>query len=75
MKILGIVLVYLCLPVPGPFLCWTLSDHPSEVIMKSTSSKSGSWVSASGAGAVLLMEAHSSASSAKSVSLLMSFTE
>lgn len=32
LKTLGMVLVYLCLPVPGPFLCWTLSDHPSGLL-------------------------------------------
>jgi len=64
LKILGIVLVYLCLPVPGPFLCWTLSDHPSEVNYKGTSSKSGSGITTSSTGAVLFMEAHSTASSA-----------
>ena len=47
LKTLGMVLVYLCLPVPGPFLCWTLSDHPSALLSKITSSKSGSWVSTS----------------------------
>ena len=75
LKILGIVLVYLCLPVPGPFLCWTFNDHPSALGLICTSSESGSWISAGWAGTVLLMEAHSSTSSAKSVSFLMSFTE
>ena len=75
LKILGIVFVYLCLPVPGPFLCWTFSDHPSAIIIKRTSSESSSWVTASGAGAVLFMVAHSTTSSAESVGFLMSFTE
>ena len=25
----GIVFIYLILPVPVPFLCWTFCDHPS----------------------------------------------
>lgn len=75
MKTLGIVFVYLCLPVPGPFLCWTFNDHPSGINLKNTSSESGSWVATSRAGAILFMKAHSAASSAKSVSFLMSFTE
>ena len=75
LKILGIVLVYLCLPVPGPFLCWTFNDHPSAIIIKNTSSKSGGWVSTSRTSSVLFMEAHSTASSAQGVGFLMSFTE
>ena len=30
LKTLGIVLRYLILPVPVPFLCWIFFDHPSE---------------------------------------------
>jgi hypothetical protein len=69
------VLVYACLPVPGPFLCWTFLDQASAIIIKSTYSESGSWVSACGTGAILFMIAHSSASSAQGVGFLMSFTE
>ena len=32
LKTLGIVLRYLILPVPVPFLCWTFKDHPSVII-------------------------------------------
>ena len=64
LKILGIVLVYLCLPVPGPFLCWTFNDHPSALRSKCTSSESGSWVTTGRAGTILFMEAHSATSSA-----------
>jgi len=34
LKTLGIVLRYLILPVPVPFLCWVLSDHPSSINQK-----------------------------------------
>jgi hypothetical protein len=75
LNILGIVFKYLILPVPTPFLCCTFSDHESKIIGMITSSESGSWVSACATSVILLMIAHSTTSSAKSVSFSMPFTE
>jgi hypothetical protein len=75
LKTLGMCFIYDILPVPVPFLCWVLRAHESKIRGINTFSGSGSWVSTSGACVVLLMVGHFTASSAKSVGLLMSFTE